>query len=169
MPGVEGAGVAGHILGESGHSAGQDHRPPGHTCQTHSNLKLVLASLVGGISADAVGPAAVRAPKGPENPTAPTSPGWSAWPGETVSLPPEASPQSRPFWSLPLGAPCPHRPLTSRPSLQGRKGRDQGHPRLRQALGRGASGAGGRGESVEGRLPRRPARAGGPRSALWGG
>lgn len=46
--GVGDARVANHILGESGHSAGQRQYPRGHSCRTYNNLQSVPASLVGG-------------------------------------------------------------------------------------------------------------------------
>lgn len=148
--GVEDAGGASHILGESGYSAGQRHHPPEHSCWTYNNLQTDIGASQpgGGLSAEEIGGHLTDTSGGGEVKIplnlATSSTGCGVCREVLRSSPPTLSLSPElPLLALPIWSPPPQVALSSRPSVsQGRKGRALGHPRVGQATERG-QGSGG--------------------------
>lgn len=140
--GARGSGL--RILGASGHSAGQRHLPRAFLpdLQQLADAVSAPAGLVGGMSdGEIAGTQLTRRGRGSESPAPAPSPPLGGVSGREAAGPPllpGAPPQGCPF--LPFLFRGPFQPPQRRPSFCGRKGRDQGRPRLGQAVERGLEG-----------------------------
>lgn len=140
--GARGSGL--RILGASGHSAGQRHLPRAFLpdLQQLADAVSAPAGLVGGMSdGEIAGTQLTRRGRGSESRAPAPSPPLGGVSGREAAGPPllpGAPPQGCPF--LPFLFRGPFQPPQRRPSFCGRKGRDQGRPRLGQAVERGLEG-----------------------------